>query len=64
MTAAAFTAVTGTVFVIAVLEGAGAPLVTLLAFVYPIARMYADARVLRIYGGSNEIQRELVGRSL
>lgn len=31
---------------------------------YPIARMYADARVLRIYGGSNEIQRELVGRSL
>ncbi len=31
---------------------------------YPIARMYADARVLRIYGGSNEIQRELVGRAL
>jgi acyl-CoA dehydrogenase len=31
---------------------------------YPIARMYADARVLRIYGGTNEIQRELVGRSL
>ena len=31
---------------------------------YPIARMYGDARVLRIYGGTNEIQRELVGRSL
>ncbi len=31
---------------------------------YPIARMWADARVQRIYGGANEIQRELVGRSL
>lgn len=31
---------------------------------YPIARMYVDARVQRIYGGTNEIQRELVGRSL
>ncbi len=31
---------------------------------YPIARLYADARVQRIYGGSNEIQRELVGRTL
>jgi acyl-CoA dehydrogenase len=31
---------------------------------YPIARMYADARVQRIYGGSNEIQKELVGREL
>jgi len=31
---------------------------------YPIARMYADARVQRIYGGSNEIQKELVGRDL
>ncbi|MBV8665803.1 MAG: acyl-CoA dehydrogenase family protein [Burkholderiaceae bacterium] len=31
---------------------------------YPIARMYADARVQRIYGGTNEIQRELVGRLL
>ena len=31
---------------------------------YPIARMYADARVQRIYGGTNEIQRELVGRQL
>ena len=31
---------------------------------YPIARLYADARVQRIYGGANEIQRELVGRTL
>ena len=31
---------------------------------YPIARLYADARGQRIYGGTNEIQRELVGRTL
>jgi acyl-CoA dehydrogenase len=31
---------------------------------YPIARMYADARVSKVYGGANEIQRELVARSL
>ena len=31
---------------------------------YPIARMYADARVGRIYGGANEIMKELVARSL
>jgi acyl-CoA dehydrogenase len=31
---------------------------------YPIARLYADSRISRIYGGSNEIQREVVGRSL
>ena len=31
---------------------------------YPIARAYADARVSRIYGGANEIMRELIGRSL
>ena len=31
---------------------------------YPIARAYADARVQRIYGGSNEIMKELIGRSL
>ncbi len=31
---------------------------------YPIARAYADARVTRIYGGSNEIMKEIVGRSL
>lgn len=31
---------------------------------YPIARLYAGARVLRIYGGTNEIMKELVARSL
>ncbi|MFA4912300.1 MAG: acyl-CoA dehydrogenase family protein [Burkholderiaceae bacterium] len=31
---------------------------------YPIARMYADARVGKIYGGSNEIMKELVARGL
>jgi len=31
---------------------------------YPISRMYTDARVQRIYGGSNEIMRMLVARAL
>jgi acyl-CoA dehydrogenase len=31
---------------------------------YPIARMWADSRVQRIYGGSNEIMKEVVGMSL
>ncbi len=31
---------------------------------YPISRMYADARVQKIYGGANEIMRMLVARSL
>lgn len=31
---------------------------------YPIAQMYADARVQRIYGGANEVMKELVARSL
>ncbi|GAC1437766.1 MAG: acyl-CoA dehydrogenase family protein [Solirubrobacteraceae bacterium] len=31
---------------------------------YPIARAWADARVTRIYGGANEIMREIVGRSM
>lgn len=31
---------------------------------YEIARMWRDARVQRIYGGTNEIMREIVGRSL
>ena len=31
---------------------------------YPIARMWADARVQKIYGGTNEIMKELIGRGL
>jgi alkylation response protein AidB-like acyl-CoA dehydrogenase len=31
---------------------------------YPIARAYLDARVTRIYGGTTEIMKEIVGRSL
>ncbi len=31
---------------------------------YPIARMYADARVGRIYGGSNEVMKELIARAM
>jgi acyl-CoA dehydrogenase len=31
---------------------------------YPIARMFAAARVQKIYGGTNEIMKELVARSL
>ncbi|MDB5699185.1 MAG: acyl-CoA dehydrogenase [Alphaproteobacteria bacterium] len=31
---------------------------------YPIARIWRDARVRRIYGGSSEIMKDLVGRSL
>ena len=31
---------------------------------YPIARMYADARVQKIYGGANEILKDLIARSL
>ncbi len=31
---------------------------------YPIAKMYADARVQKIYGGSNEIMKEIIARSL
>ena len=31
---------------------------------YPISRLYADARVQRIYGGASEIMREIVARSL
>ena len=30
----------------------------------PIARLYADTRVSRIYGGANEVMKELVARSL
>jgi len=31
---------------------------------YPIARMYADARVGKIYGGSNEIMKEIIARGM
>jgi len=31
---------------------------------YPIAQMYADARVQRIYGGTNEIMKEIIARTL
>jgi alkylation response protein AidB-like acyl-CoA dehydrogenase len=31
---------------------------------YPITRAYADARVQRIYGGTNEIMKELIARTL
>ena len=31
---------------------------------YPIARMYADARVSRIYGGSSEIMKTIIAKSL
>ena len=33
-------------------------------FEYPVARIWTDARVGRIYGGTNEIMRELIARSL
>jgi len=31
---------------------------------YPIARLYADARVQMIYGGTNEIMKDLIARSM
>jgi len=31
---------------------------------YPIARAFADARVTRIYGGTTEIMKDLIGRDL
>jgi acyl-CoA dehydrogenase len=31
---------------------------------YPIAQLYMDARVQRIYGGSNEIMKELIARQM
>jgi acyl-CoA dehydrogenase len=31
---------------------------------YPIARMYADARVSRIYGGTSEVMRSIIAKSL
>jgi long-chain-acyl-CoA dehydrogenase len=31
---------------------------------YPIARAYRDARVQKIYGGTNEIMKLIIGRDL
>ena len=31
---------------------------------YPIARMYADARVTRIYGGTSEVLKTIISKSL
>jgi acyl-CoA dehydrogenase len=31
---------------------------------YPIARLYADVRVGRIYGGTNEVMKEIIARSM
>ncbi|MFT4745448.1 MAG: alkylation response protein AidB-like acyl-CoA dehydrogenase, partial [Nitriliruptoraceae bacterium] len=31
---------------------------------YPISRAYVDARVSRIYGGTNEIMKEIIGRTM
>ena len=31
---------------------------------YPISRMYADARIQKIYGGANEVMKLIIGRSL
>jgi len=31
---------------------------------YRICRMYTDARVTRIFGGTSEIMKEIIGRTL
>lgn len=31
---------------------------------YPVARFFADARVMRIYGGTNEIMKQIIAREL
>jgi acyl-CoA dehydrogenase len=31
---------------------------------YPIARMFTDGRVQRIYAGANEVMKELISRNL
>jgi acyl-CoA dehydrogenase len=31
---------------------------------YPIARMFVDSRVQKIYGGANEVMKDLIARQL
>lgn len=31
---------------------------------YPITRLYADARIQKIYGGANEVMKDLIARAL
>jgi acyl-CoA dehydrogenase len=31
---------------------------------YPIARMWADARISRIYGGSNETMKSIIAKAM
>ena len=31
---------------------------------FPIARLYADARVTRIYGGTSEVMKSIISKSL
>jgi acyl-CoA dehydrogenase len=31
---------------------------------YLIGRMYVDARIQRIYGGANEVMREVIARAM
>jgi len=31
---------------------------------YPIAKAFTDSRIQTIYGGTTEIQKEIIGRSL
>jgi acyl-CoA dehydrogenase len=31
---------------------------------YPIAKMWADGRITKIYGGANEVMKDIIGRSL
>jgi alkylation response protein AidB-like acyl-CoA dehydrogenase len=31
---------------------------------YPVARAYLDSRIATIYGGTTEIMKEVIGRSL
>jgi acyl-CoA dehydrogenase len=31
---------------------------------YPIAQMWADGRISRIYGGANEVMKDIIGRTI